>query len=390
MLKKGGGDNKVKKIVLIIPNDFPNGEKNNARIKAIGENLQSLSWEVTYVSLMPTRFVKNADARQPSSWKNATVVHILNWTSFPKYFPIRMAQIIACQLGFLVYLIRNSRSFDVLYFYTPQWLGTLSGLVLSKTLGHKIVVDQTDLHSAYRFSWWHKSEEFIVGRLPDLLLTISSFLYSHFHNFKKTGVEKFSILVDLDRFKLEINNEKHVLGYVGSFADKDGIQLMLEAVSIARSIYPDIRLRLIGRDPFPLKTESLIIEYSLEEIVERTGSVDYMDIPKLLLECDTFIMNRNSSQFAETGYPIKLGEYFACNRPVLMSDGPGYSEDFTHLQEAIKYKVDDAQALADAIVFRYENDTLAREVSQRGYEYAVAHFDSKKQVKKLVKILNEL
>ena len=199
----------MKKIAIVIPNDFPNGKKNNARIKAIGENLQSLSWEVTYVYLMPTRFANNMNTRQPSNWKDIPVIHILNWISFPKCFPIRILQIIACQLGFLGFIARNCRSFDVLYFDTTQWIGTLPGLLLSKTLGSKVVVDQTDLHSTYRFKLWHKSEEFIVGRLPDLLLTISSFLFSNFIALKKTRVEQFSILVDLARFNRQVERERN-------------------------------------------------------------------------------------------------------------------------------------------------------------------------------------
>ena len=67
-------------------------------------------------------------------------------------------------------------------------------------------------------------------------------------------------------------------------------------------------------------------------IVKLSGKVDYAEIPKLLLECDTFVMNGTYSKFSETAYPVKHGEYFACNRHVLISYGPRFSEDFAHLQ----------------------------------------------------------
>ena len=87
-------------------------------------------------------------------------------------------------------------------------------------------------------------------------------------------------------------------------------------------------------------------------------------------------MNRNDSLFAQYGYPTKLGEYFACKRAVLMSDGPGFSEDYKDRVEAIKYKVNNPQALADAIIWRYENSAEAAAIAQRGSDYAKTYFSS--------------
>ena len=381
----------MNKIAIYIPNDFPNGEKNNARLKAIGENLTNHEWDITYISLMPTRFAENEKEPQPKSWQKQPVKHILNWSTYPSSFGIRVFQIIACQFAFLLFILRHGRSFDVSYFYTPQWIGTMLGLLLCKAMGLVTVVDQTDLHSTFRNRFMHKTEERLVSNVPTLLLAISSFLSFHFKGLKgKAPIEEFSILVNMERFVVSYQSQKYLLGYIGSFAEKDGIEMLLHAISIAKESIPEIKVRLIGNDPFLEKTKEWISTLELDSNIDLVGSVSYDEIPKLLKECDSLIMNRVSTKFAETGYPIKLGEYFACNRPVLMSNGPGFSEDYTHLKEAIKYEVDDAQSLADAIIWRYENPMIANKIAQNGYKFAKENFDAEKNVKWLSNKLIEL
>jgi len=377
-----------KKLAICFAGDFPEGDKKNARLKSIATELSQNNWESTFISAFPTRFSEGNAVQQGKIWNKYKVVHAGNWSQHPKYRMLRILQILYCQLRFAGFLFGNRKKFDAFYFYTPQFIGVLPGLLLLRIFSRRIVVDFTDLHSSFLLRKVHLLEEWLVARWAPKLLVISVFLYKHFVNLR-VDVKKFGILVHLERFNVVVHHIPFTIGYIGSYGAKDGIHEILEAFAVAFKRDARLRLRLIGKQN-DNKVLSQIKKLNITSSVEVLGASTYEAIPVLLKECDTFIMNRNSSQFSETGYPIKLGEYFACNRPVLMSDGPGYSEDFSHLQEAIKYKVDDAQALADAIVFRYENEMLAWEVSQRGYDYAVAHFDSKKQVKKLVEILDEL
>ena len=101
-------------------------------------------------------------------------------------------------------------------------------------------------------------------------------------------------------------------------------------------------------------------------------------------------MNRNDSKFAAFGYPIKLGEYFACKRTVVMSNGNGFSEDFEDGNQVYKFEVNSATSLANTIRQRYRNSGEADAVASRGYDYAKDFFDSRKLGGYLVNILNTL
>jgi len=376
-------------IVFFIVGDYPFGNKNTARIKSLIDEFTHLEYQCIICKTYPTSFSNSFENKEFELHLSSNTVQLSYSNNYQSNKILRFFQILSGITRSILKVARLNES-TIVYFYNPTLFDNIFAMLVARLRGLRVVVDQTELYSIERYRLINRISEYVVAKSANLLLTISSTLYLHFQRVRSKPSIKFPIVVELKRFHTSNIERKGLIGYVGSFAEKDGVSLMLHSFQIAVTKNHNLTLRLIGDNPYQSATICKIREMNIEKWVELTGSVSFEDIPKLLNECDTFIMNRNSSKFAETGYPIKLGEYFACNRPVLMSDGPGYSEDFTHLQEAIKYKVDDAQALADAIIFRYENDTLAREVSQRGYDYAAAHFDSKKQVKKLVKILDEL
>lgn len=157
--------------------------------------------------------------------------------------------------------------------------------------------------------------------MANIILAISINIDQHFKNLGAKQILRFPIMVEVERFNIDVKARKQLIGYIGSFGPKDGIDFMLRGFKQAQIKIPNLKLRLIGCNlEFP-HLKKLIIKLDLEKSIELIGKVDYEDIPRLLMECDTFIMNRTSSKYASFGYPIKLGEYFACNRPTLMSNG---------------------------------------------------------------------
>lgn len=380
----------MKTIRLIFTGDFPDGEVKNSRIKSIGEQFKSNGWEVEFVAMYPTSFSKSRKFQQNNNWKKIKVRHLTHNTIYPKSKIMRGFQIIEGHIKLLYLTIFHLNKNEVIYFYTPQWLGTLLGLIVSRVRKLNTIVDQTDLHSYRSFKLLHKFEEWLIAKIPLKLSVISLFLVNHFKSLGRSEVYHTSIMVDVDRFDLKILPDKYVLGYIGSFAKKDGIPMLIKSFAAAKKQIPKLKLRLIGFNPFEMKTKKMIDFHGLSDSIELVGQVDYDSIPILLKKCDTFIMNRNNSSFSKTGYPIKLGEYFAANRPVLMSDSIGFSEDFNHLSEVIKYKVEDIDSLSKAIIWRYKNDKESLLISENGQSYALNHFNSNVVALKFIEIAEEL
>lgn len=379
-----------KSIALVFTGDFPEGDQKNARLKCIANSFRENGWSVEFVSMYPTSFSKSSIEKQLNQWNGIPIKHILNWSNYPKFFPARVIQLCLTNMFLSFYIFRNIFKSGLYYFYTPQFVGTLLPMLFTRLLGKKIIVDQTDLHSTTGLKYLHVIEEYLVGKVSNYLLVISPFLFEHFKTIKKRNIHLIPIMVDIHRFESNIEPQNKLLGYIGSFSAKDGISDMLKGFKVCLNDDPKLRLRLIGRDPYNFDTTKLINQLGIEESVELTGRVTYDSIPKRLLECDTLIMNRDLSSFAETGYPIKLGEYFATKRPVLMSEGKGYQRIFNDKKEVIKYNSGDTSSFSKAVKFRYENIDATLRISYEGYKYAMEHFDSSKVAQKIVNIADNI
>ncbi|MDG1045569.1 MAG: glycosyltransferase [Bacteroidia bacterium] len=377
------------KIGLVFIGGFPEGEVHNSRIRNIGLGFIHKQWECDFISLYPTSFSKKRNNSKQKIWNNQKVVHIGGWNRYPKFYIIRFIQLIYCHLAFILFVFKNTRNYNVLYFYTPQLISSLPGMLLSKLLGVKIIIDYTDLHSANSNKLLHKIEENLMVKYSDCMFVISSFLYNHFQS-RHNNIHHIPMMINFSDFRQTTESIPFNIGYIGSFGEKDGIVNILDAFAIALKNEPRLTLTLIGRDPQYMKTKELINLRGLNDYVCLKGGISHARISKELKVCDTFIMNRKKSIYSDSGYPAKLGDYLACNRPILMSDEVFFSSDFEHKREVFKYKNDDPSDLAKAILYRYDNLDEMTEISVRGHKYAKIHFNSEKISSRLVEVANQL
>jgi len=302
---------------------------------------------------------------------------------------IRYVQVLVGHLRFLVWIVFRTGRKDILYFYSPTVKSSLLGLIIGKFLNKYIVCDIVERFSYENQNWLVKHGDISYFKYATVPFAISNLLIAFGQKYASKKITKLPIVVDFERFDNTTESQKSVIGYVGTSASKDGLNFVLKGFSEAYKVNKSLKLRLIGPKPAHFEFDALVSELGIIESIELTGSKSFNEIPILLLACDTFIMNRDNSSSAQYGYPTKLGEYFACNRPVLMSNGPGFSEDFQDRVEAIKYEANTPQALADAIIWRYENDHSANEIAQRGYDYAKNHFSKEVVGEIFIKTLRE-
>jgi glycosyltransferase involved in cell wall biosynthesis len=373
----------LKNISLLIDGDYPDGNKKNARIKAYHNGLVNFGWNCKIILISPTRF------QREEKTKLDDVIYLTGDFRYRNNRIARYYQLIHGIFNSLVYITKLKKG-EYVYFYNPTFFSSIYALILARIRGVKIVVDQTEIYSLNRYRFLNKIAEYISARMANIILAISINIDQHFKNLGAKQIFRFPIMVDVERFNIDVKPNKQLIGYIGSFGPKDGIDFMLRGFKQAQIKIPNLKLRLIGYNLEFIDLKKVIAEYDLENSVELTGKVEYEDIPRLLMECDTLIMNRTSSRYASFGYPIKLGEYFACKRPVLMSSGVGFSKDYEHLNEAIKYKIDDLKSFSEAILWRFNNNEKSTAIADNGYNYSCQNFDSFNQVKKLTTILENL
>ena len=385
-MKKG----RKNKLAIVFSGDFPEGNTKNARLKIIANELIEDNWISYFFSAYPYRFSKTLNHKQPSRWNGFRISFFSLSRTYPSLFILRIFQIICSHIVILFWTLFRAHKFNSFYYYNPRWTDTLLSLYINSLLGRKCIVDQTELFSSGKNRAWHQSEERVIAKRASVLFVISNKLLEHFKSIRTKPTHLFPILINTERFNVGTEEQQHLLGYIGSFAAKDGVNLLLEALQTVRKSNDKVRLRLIGYNPEMDKLIDKVAFLGLQDFVEITGTVTFKEIPWLLNECNTLLMNRDASSFASYGYPIKLGEYFACKKPVIMSDGDGFSTDFEDRNQVYKYKVDDASSLAETILYRYKNIGESDAIAARGYQYALDYFDSSKKGRFLTTVLKDL
>lgn len=123
------------------------------------------------------------------------------------------------------------------------------------------------------------------------------------------------------RAELQLPNEATLIGYIGRFkplGDDKGLRLMIDALKDL----PEIRLILVGG------SKKEVTEYTAyaesQEVSHRTTIIPFIDahlVPKYAKACDILAYVPPSSRFTEEETsPMKLFEYMAARRPLLISD----------------------------------------------------------------------
>jgi len=220
---------------------------------------------------------------------------------------------------------------------------------------------------------------------------ISKNLQTHYKDhFHKDHVHLIPITVDLERFDKKWPKEKGLIGYVGSFGYKDGVDGIIDAYNLARKEMPGLKLRLIGYCDRFNEIKQRIESLGLLEQIELTGLALFEEIPKMIGECDLLLMNRIDTKYANYGSPTKLAEYLASGSPTIVTNVGDIKDYLTHELDTYIIPPDDNTALAKAMVLRYLETERFDQIGQKGKEACKKFFSHVETGKRTEKIITRL
>jgi PEP-CTERM/exosortase A-associated glycosyltransferase len=120
--------------------------------------------------------------------------------------------------------------------------------------------------------------------------------------------------------------DNFVLGFIGSFYDYEGLDLLIKALPVIHTKHPNTKLLLVGGGPKEKALKSLIQKLNLNDYVTFTGRVPQGDVRKYYSIADLMVYPRHSMRLTETVTPLKPLEAMAMKRLVLASDVGGHHE----------------------------------------------------------------
>jgi glycosyltransferase involved in cell wall biosynthesis len=169
------------------------------------------------------------------------------------------------------------------------------------------------------------------------------------------------------------------IGYCGVIAKKDGIYDLLHSFEILLRKYPQTHLLIIGDvtngGTIVPELKGIASSLNILDNIIFTGLVPTGKIPELLNSCDILTLPRQTGVFAEAGFPTKLGEYFACKKPVVVSKVGDIKKYFTNYKEVVLVEPENPLSLAEGFEYLIKNEDKSSLIAENGFNWMKQNLD---------------
>lgn len=293
--------------------------------------------------------------------------------------------------------INRNKKYDkknIIYCYNGLNIENLIFILYSKILGYKVIFDIVEDYSLYndnvklisKFKFWTaKKLDTFSTFIANGLIVISNYLYLKYKNKNIKNLSLISITAKLPDFLSNKTsyNKPFIVAYAGSFADKDGIDFIVEGFKIFNNGFRDSMLYLIGAG-FQQKQYSE--KYKDEENIIFTGYLADVDYYALLKTVDVLCMCRIDSKFANAGFPFKLGEYLATGNPVIATRVSDVDMFLTN-ESAYLIDPENKDQFVNALIDIKNNPEIALQKGQNGRKVCQLNFAPEKNGELLYNLL---
>jgi glycosyltransferase involved in cell wall biosynthesis len=167
------------------------------------------------------------------------------------------------------------------------------------------------------------------------------------------------------RRKLRLS-KKFIVFYHGVFSANRGLKETMEAMSIVKRVYPDVVLFLLGTGPIVPSLKDLSRMEELQDSVIIHDPVEYAEVPKYIAMCDLGIVPLPNHPYWRFQCPLKLLEYLAMEKVVIVTDIPAHRSIIGEKECGIYISSAKPIEIAKAIEYAYHNKEKLEEWGKFG------------------------
>ncbi|TKB46143.1 glycosyltransferase family 4 protein [Thalassotalea mangrovi] len=253
----------------------------------------------------------------------------------------------------------------------------ISSLFYSKARNIPYVLEWKDNLVNYRFSLFKPlalMTEWLKEKLSDYIVVESHVLKSRLTS---RGIDPNKIVVahnavDVSEFvlsnqrkskirdQLQLNNDDIIIGYLGSYAFYHNPQLLIEAANETKN-QNRLKYVLIGNGKYYRECIELAEKY---KIINRTvyflDGVPKEEVPLLIQDMDITVLPGSTDIIC----PIKIFEYMAMEKPVVLPDYSCNREVVKDKEDALLFKPFDCNDLVAKLVLLASDKTLRAQLSK--------------------------
>ena len=140
--------------------------------------------------------------------------------------------------------------------------------------------------------------------------------------------------------------DKVVIGFIGSFAPYEGLDLLLEASHRLRDELGDVfRVLLVGNGAAAATLSARAKTLGLDNLVTFTGRVPHQDVLRYYSLMDIAVYPRSGRRVCELVSPLKPLEAMAMAKAVIVSDVGGQTEMVEHERSGLVHRKDNVDSL---------------------------------------------
>jgi PEP-CTERM/exosortase A-associated glycosyltransferase len=145
-------------------------------------------------------------------------------------------------------------------------------------------------------------------------------------------------------------DDRIVLGFLGSFYEYEGLDVLLSALPRIRRERPNVIVLLVGGGPAERALKAQSQRLGLDDAIRFVGRVPHEQVQSYYDLVDIFVYPRHRMRLTETVTPLKPLEAMARGGIVLASDVGGHRELIRHDDTGVLFRADDIENLSGAVL----------------------------------------
>jgi glycosyltransferase involved in cell wall biosynthesis len=318
--------------------------------------------------------------------------------------------IFSIRLFFYLSLRITFRKPDVILVEPPGLISLFPFLILRKLrlIKTKIVMDIRTVPVDIVTAWDKAKELFYVFSLTaakyltDGLTVITPLLKKQIcqeYQFKENKIGIWNSGVTLDIFnentsnfkkKSLFDNKDFIVMYHGSLSPNRGLQNTIKAISILKDNGLNIGFFIMGLGQAYDELKSLIQTLNIQDNVILHAPVPYKEVPWFISGCDIGILPFPPINWWQVSSPLKLMEYLAMKKPVIVTAIEAHREVLANSHAGIFIQTSSPEGIALGIKHAFEIKAKLAEFGREGRKLVEEKYSWDIQGQKLINFLKQL
>lgn len=238
-------------------------------------------------------------------------------------------------------------------------------------------------------------------RLSEHIFPVTSAIADDLHHKDHVPLKRMTVLPSgsntrlfrpLDKYacceELGFDPAKKYVAFIGTFVRHQGIDVLIQSAPSIIETHPEVYFLLVGDGQMKAVWQDKVKELGLETHFIFTGQVPYALVPQYCGVADICV----SPFLKEAGElsPVKVFDYLACGKPVVMGEVADTGKIFYESEAVLFVQPEDPEELATAIKSLITNDQLRKSMGKKGRNFIVSNFDRKDISQKIEEIAESL